>query len=57
MSGQLHASASLPQENSPLYSLEMRFGGPQSRSGGGGEEKIPDLDENRTIVQPIAKSL
>jgi hypothetical protein len=37
VSGQLHASASLPQEKSPWYPLDWRLGGPQSRSGHGGE--------------------
>jgi hypothetical protein len=32
-------SAALPQGRSPWYPLDRRLGGPQSRSGHGGEEK------------------
>jgi hypothetical protein len=39
VSGQLHAPAALPQEKNPWYPLNRRMGGPQSRSGRGGEEK------------------
>jgi len=40
VSGQLHASAALPQEKSPSYPLARMLGGPQSRcSGRGGEQK------------------
>jgi hypothetical protein len=39
VSGQLHASVALPQGKSPWYPLDRRLGGPQSRSGRGGEEK------------------
>jgi hypothetical protein len=39
VSGQLHAPAALPQGKSPWYPLDKRLGGPQSRSGRGGEEK------------------
>jgi hypothetical protein len=39
VSGQFHALAALPQGNSLWYPLDMRLGGPQSRSGKGGEEK------------------
>jgi hypothetical protein len=39
VSGQVHASATLPQGNSPWYALDRSLGGPQSRSGRGGEEK------------------
>jgi hypothetical protein len=38
MSDQLHAPAALPPGKEPL---DRRLGGPQSRSGRGGEEKIP----------------
>jgi hypothetical protein len=38
VSGQLHALAALPQGKSPRYPLDTRLGGPQSRSGSGGEE-------------------
>jgi hypothetical protein len=37
--GQLHAPPLYPQEKIPWYPLDRRLGGPQSRSGGGGEEK------------------
>jgi hypothetical protein len=39
VSGQLHAPAALSQGKGPCYSLDTRLGGPQSRSGRGGEEK------------------
>jgi hypothetical protein len=39
MSGQLHAPAALPPEKDPRYPLDRRVGGPQSRSGRGGEKK------------------
>jgi hypothetical protein len=39
VSGQLHAPAALPQGKSPCYSLYRRLGGPESRSGRGGEEE------------------
>jgi hypothetical protein len=39
VSGQLHAPAALPHGKSPWYPLDRRLGGPQSRSGRGGEEK------------------
>jgi hypothetical protein len=39
VSGQLHAPAALPQGKSPCCPLDRRLGGPQSRSGRGGEEK------------------
>jgi len=39
VSGQLHAPAAYPQGKSPWYPLDRRLGGPQSRSGRGGEEK------------------
>jgi hypothetical protein len=41
VSGQLHAPAALPQEKSPWYQLDRRLGGPQTRSGRGGEEINP----------------
>jgi hypothetical protein len=41
VSGQLHAPAALAQGTSPWYPLDRRLGGPQSRSGIGGEEKNP----------------
>jgi hypothetical protein len=39
VSGRLHASASLPTGEDPWYPLDRRLGGPQSRSGRGGEER------------------
>jgi hypothetical protein len=47
-----------PQGKSPWYPLNRRLGGPQSRSGRGGEEekKLPALAGNKTpIIQPIAQ--
>jgi hypothetical protein len=38
LSGQLHAPVALPPAKEPQYLLD-RLGGPQSRSGRGGEEK------------------
>jgi hypothetical protein len=58
VSSQLHDPADLPQGKSP-YPLDRRLGGPQSRSGRGGEEKNsqPPRESNlRTpIVQPVAQ--
>jgi hypothetical protein len=55
MSGQLHAPAALHQGKSPWYPLDRRLGGPQSRSGRGGEEKnsqpLPGLEP--PIIQPL----
>jgi hypothetical protein len=46
-----------PQRKSPCYPLERRMGGPQSRSGHGGEEKnsqtLPGLEP--PIIQPVAQ--
>jgi len=58
MSGQLYAPVALPPgKEEPLYPLDGRLGGPQSRSEGGGEEKnsqpLPGLEP--TIIQPIAQ--
>jgi hypothetical protein len=39
MNGLLHAPAALSQEKNPCYPLYRRPGGPQRRSGRGGEEK------------------
>jgi hypothetical protein len=38
VSGQLHATAALPQGKSPWYPLDRRLGGPQNRSGRDGEK-------------------
>jgi hypothetical protein len=44
-----------PQRKSPWYPLDRRLGGPQSRSGCGGEEKnsqpLPVLEP--PIIQPV----
>jgi hypothetical protein len=40
VSGQLHAPAALPPGKAPSwYPLDRKLGGPQNRSGRGGEEK------------------
>jgi hypothetical protein len=39
VSGQLHAPAVLPSGEETLIPMDRRLGGPQSRSGRGGEEK------------------
>jgi hypothetical protein len=39
MNGQLHVPAALFQGKGPWDPLDRRLGGPQSRSGRGGEEK------------------
>jgi hypothetical protein len=39
VSGQLHAPAALIPGKAPLYLLDRRLGGPQSRSGCCGEEE------------------
>jgi hypothetical protein len=58
MSGRLHVPAALPPGKQPPLPLHRRLGGPQSRSGHGGEEKIPNPrreSEPRTpIVHPVA---
>jgi hypothetical protein len=38
-SGELHALAALPPRKSLWHPLDRRLGGPQGRSGRGGEEK------------------
>jgi hypothetical protein len=42
VSGQLHGPAALPPGKERQYSLDRMLGGPQSRSGCGGEE-IPNV--------------
>jgi hypothetical protein len=48
-----------PQEKNLRYPLDRRLGGPQSRSGRFGEEKILDPTGTRTpdtsVVQPAAR--
>jgi hypothetical protein len=57
MSGQLHPRQLYSEGKSPWYPLDMRLGGPQSRSGRGGEEKNsqprPGLEP--LIIQPVAQ--
>jgi hypothetical protein len=57
VSGQLHAPTALPQGKEPLVSMDRRLGGPQSRSGRGGEQKnsqpLPGLES--PIIQPVAQ--
>jgi hypothetical protein len=43
--GQVHSSGVLPQEKSPLYPLDRRLGGPQSRLSSCGDEKNLTLPE------------
>jgi hypothetical protein len=57
VSGRLHSPAVLPQGKRLWYPLDRRLGGPQSRSGRGGEEKnsqpLPRLEP--PIIQPAAQ--
>jgi hypothetical protein len=57
VSGQLHSPTALPQEKSPLYPLDRRLAGPNSRSGHGGKEKnsqpLPELEP--PIIQPVVQ--
>jgi len=52
VSGQLHL-----QGKSPSYPLDTWLGGPQRRSGHGGEEKNSQslLEREPLIIQPIAQ--
>jgi hypothetical protein len=57
VSGQLQAPAALTPGKSPSYPLDRRLGGPQSRSGRGGGEKILDPRDSNphpSVVQPVA---
>jgi hypothetical protein len=58
MSGQLHGSTALPPGKNTRYQLDRRLGGPQSRSGRRGEEKILNCTGIRTttplVVQTVA---
>jgi hypothetical protein len=58
VSVQLHAPAALPRGKSYRYPLDRRLGGPQSRSGRCGEEKILHPTGTRIptplVVQPVA---
>jgi hypothetical protein len=59
VSGQLHAPAALPPGKRPWYPLDRRLGGPQSRSGRGGEEKNsqppPESNPDLSIVKKRRK--
>jgi hypothetical protein len=46
--GIIHCPAALPPEKSPRRQFYRRLDGPQSRSGGYGEVKIPDPTDART---------
>jgi hypothetical protein len=52
VSGQFHAPAALLSGEKTLYALNRRLGGPQSRSGHGGEEKNsqPHRESNPIII-------
>jgi hypothetical protein len=56
VSDQLHASAALPPQLEPRYTLERRLHRPHSRSGRGGAEKQSAAPPgNRSpVVQPVA---
>jgi hypothetical protein len=56
---QLHAVAALTQGKELRYPFDRRLGGPQSRSGRGGEDRIIlATAENRTLfIQSVAQSL
>jgi hypothetical protein len=59
-SGQLHAPAALLRERAPLYPLDRRLDGTQSRSGRGCEEKknpiIAPAGNSTSVVHPVASS-
>jgi hypothetical protein len=55
VSGQIHAPAALPPGKSPWYSLDRRLGGPQSRSGHGGDEKNSQARRESNPRTPIAQ--
>jgi hypothetical protein len=59
VSGQLHAPAALSPGKESLVPIGQEAGGPQSRSGQGGEEKIPsprrESNTRTPIVQPLAQ--
>jgi hypothetical protein len=58
VSGQLHTPAALSPGKGPWYPLDMKLGGPQSRSGRGAEENNwkPLLGLEPPIIQPVAQS-
>jgi hypothetical protein len=59
VSGQLHGPADQTpwKDPPPQYPLDKRLGGPQNRSGHGGEENIPsrrrDSNPDHLIVQLV----
>jgi hypothetical protein len=53
VSDQLHAPAAFPQGKRPWYPLDRRLGGPQSRSGRGGEEKNSQPPPNTEIYEKL----
>jgi hypothetical protein len=57
VSGQLHAPPLYPRGKSLRYLLDRRLGGPQSRSGRGGEEKNsqPLSGIEPPIIQHVAQ--
>jgi len=57
MSGQPRAPAALRQGRNPWYPLDRRLGGPQNRSGHGGEEKNsqPLPGPKPPIIQPVTQ--
>jgi hypothetical protein len=57
VNGQLHAPASLPPDNGPQYPLNMKFIGPQGRSGRGGEEEKSHHSLCRLITGLPARSV
>jgi hypothetical protein len=61
VSGQIHAPAALPPGKRLPYTLHRRLGGPQSRSGRGGEEKnsqpLPGIEPwkpDRPVLSVVA---
>jgi hypothetical protein len=51
VSGQLHASVALSSRKSPRYPLDRRLGGPWSRSGLSGKEKILPLPRIKSVAR------
>jgi len=56
VNGQLHFPAALPTEKEPQYPLYSRLGGPQSRSGRGGEEKHSQPPAGNRTLEPYANT-
>jgi hypothetical protein len=59
VSGQLHVPAALPPGKNSWYPLDRKLGGPQNRSGRGGEEKNsqPLLGLEPPIIQSYTTEL